>query len=202
MDAPLICPICRDEVDSRGQSLDEVECGTCGHRVSRPRNEWAPYAALMLALTAMILYIPANMLPFMTFEMYGQRTSSTIWSGVVSLYESGSWFIALVVFFASMVVPLFKLIALFFVMLPMSGTSMLRKQTSVYHLLEKIGPWSMLDIFLVAVFVSIIKLGAMGSVSAEDGAVVFLIVVIFTLVASKLFNPAMIWRNYVRSKKE
>lgn len=163
--------------------------------------EWRGYGALMLTLAALVLYIPANMMPFMTFEMYGQKNSATIWSGVVSLYESGSSFIALVVFLASMVVPLFKLICMFLVMVPMSQARTLRRQTALYHVLEKIGPWSMLDIFLVAVFVAIIKLGAMGTVNAEAGSVVFLMVVLLTLLASQLFHPSLIWRNYDRSQK-
>lgn len=148
---------------------------------------------LAYSLTALILYFPANIFPFMTIELYGNRNSSTIWSGIVSLLDSGSWVIGLVVFFASMVIPCLKLITLFYLALFAKHSAHPRLLTRLYHLIEAIGRWSMLDIFLLAVLVAIMKLGPWTSVKPELGSLLFVFVVIFTMLASSSFDPRLLW---------
>jgi paraquat-inducible protein A len=198
--AHIFCTICQDVIHSEVQSAEEIECPTCFTKVKKSQNKWGAFEALMFSLTALVLFIPANMMPFMSFIMYGQKTEATIWSGVLSLYRNGTWFIAAIVFLASIVVPFLKLMILFFIMIPSKNVNTLRQQTNLYHWLEKIGPWSMLDIFVVAVFVAVIKLGSMGTVVAEPGSLLFLIVIILTLISSQIFQPFMIWRNYEKNK--
>lgn len=121
----------------------------------------------------------------MTLEMYGRKNSSTIWDGIVSLYHAGSGFIAFVVLFASVVIPILKMIIIFYLSLCARSGPWNQRQLQIYKFLELIGRWSMLDIFLVAVMVGIIKLGHWASVTAEPGSIFFALIVIFTMIASQ-----------------
>ncbi|AGH94569.1 paraquat-inducible protein A [Pseudobdellovibrio exovorus] len=150
-------------------------------------------ASTALSLTALIFYIPANVLPFMTIEMYGRRNSSTIWEGIVTLADDGAWFIALVVFLASLLIPLLKLLILFYLSFTASHTGnnpqSYQSKKRLYDFVEVIGRWSMLDIFLLAVLVALVKLGNWAQVRPEAGAVMFALVVIFTMMSSACFKP-------------
>ena len=141
-----------------------------------------------LTLTAIILMLPANMMPFMSFEVYGQRNESTIFSGAMSLWNSGSVFIAAIVLFSSLFIPLLKLSFQLCIQYPSNNPAIIKRQMSLHRFVEVIGPWSMLDIFLVAIFVATIKLGSMGTVNVEPGAFVFLIVVCLTIISSQIFG--------------
>lgn len=151
---------------------------------------------ISLALTALIFYVPANLFPFMTIELYGRRNSSTIWGGIVSLVEAGSLFIAIIIFLASLVIPLMKLVILFYLAVGTRNLKRARFKTSLYRFVEAIGRWSMLDIFLLAVLVAMMKLGNWTTVTPEPGALMFALVVIFTMLASAYFDPRFILRNY------
>ena len=131
----------------------------------------------------------------MIFEVHGNRTEATIWSGITTLAKDGSYFLAAIVFIASMLVPFIKLLTLFYLSLSPSTDKNRVFKTKIFKFMEAIGPWSMLDIFLVAVFVAIVKLDSMGETSAGLGAVMFLFVVIFTMIASKKFNLKAIWQK-------
>lgn len=190
----LICNICSNKLSVPSEHAAELECEQCGHKDDRlkPRSR---RQSLAYATTALIFYIPANVFPFMTIELYGRRNSSTIWSGVVSLAESGSWALSGIVFLASLVIPLVKLVAIFYLAATAGGRSHRRFKTSLYHGIEAIGRWSMLDIFLLAVLVAIMKLGPWTTVVPEVGSLMFALVVIFTMLASASFDPQLIWKN-------
>jgi paraquat-inducible protein A len=144
------------------------------------------------SLTALILYIPANLFPFMKMEMYGVETNPTIWSGIVTLSKGDSWYLGVVVFIASMLVPFLKLIALFYLSLSKTTEQNKLMKKKILYLVDKIGPWSMLDIFLLAVLICVLKMDAMASVSVGKGAFMFLLVVIFTMLACSSFNKKTI----------
>lgn len=150
---------------------------------------------LAFSFTALLLYIPANLYPFMTIELYGNRNSSTIWSGIVSLVESGSWAVAIVVFLASLFIPLLKLLALFYLAFTARSGRHADFKLKLYQVVEAIGRWSMLDIFLLAVLVAIVKLAPWAHVEPEFGSLMFLMVVIFTMLASAYFDPKLIVRE-------
>ncbi|HMN69892.1 MAG TPA: paraquat-inducible protein A, partial [Bdellovibrionales bacterium] len=156
--------------------------------------------SLAFALTALILYVPANLFPFMTIELYGSRNSSTIWQGILTLVEKGSFFIAIVVFLASILIPAVKLVILFYLGATAGNGKHARSKTYMYHAVEAIGRWSMLDIFLLAVLVAIMKLGPWTTVRPEPGALMFLLVVIFTMLSSAYFDPQLIWENHDEEK--
>jgi len=153
------------------------------------------HSTLAYSLTALILYIPANAIPFMSIELYGNRNTSTIWEGIVTLTEAGSWPIALIVFLASMAIPFLKLFILFYLALTARNKKHPHFKMKLYKIIESIGRWSMLDIFLLAVLVAILKLGPWTTVEPELGSLLFALVVIFTMVASASFDPQILWEQ-------
>lgn len=128
----------------------------------------------------------------MTIEMYGKSNSSNIWNGVVQLSEGGSFAVAGIVFLASIVIPFLKLIILFYLSLTTKSNKNQKMKTRLYFMVEAIGRWSMLDIFLLAVMVAVLKLDHWANVTPEIGSVLFAGVVIFTMLASAFFNPLLI----------
>lgn len=191
----VVCPCCEHFNTSSSQAeISSLTCSNCGNTIVKTQNSRKDLT-LIFALTALIFYFPANLLPFMTIEMYGNKNEATIWSGIMSLSDSGSWFLALVVFVASMFVPFFKLVALFYLSLIPHKPRFKRYHAKLYHLIEVIGPWSMLDIFLVAVLMTIFKFGSLAQATAGPGSIMFLLVVIFTMLASRSFNDKIIWQE-------
>ena len=169
-------------------------CPLCGGQL-HPRlpNSFQRTAALLLS--AFCLYIPANIFPFMTIELYGNRNSSTIWTGIESLMDQKSYSIALIVFLASILIPVLKLIILIYLSATAGNGQRPKFKMGLYHFVEAIGRWSMLDIFLLAVMVAIVKLGKWTQVEPERGAALFLLVVIFTMMASAYFDPRKLWEK-------
>ena len=189
----LTCDVCDNPIPSVKDATLTLECEKCGkHHHVRPKSSTM---TLICSLTALIFFLPANIFPFMTMELYGNRNSSTIWQGVVSLADSGSWFLAVIVFLASILIPLVKLAVLFYLSLTAKNNHRQRLKTRLYHIVEAIGRWSMLDIFLLAVLVAMVKLGHWTTVEPEIGAGLFALVVIFTLIASANFDPKLIWED-------
>ncbi|HEX7675341.1 MAG TPA: paraquat-inducible protein A [Bdellovibrio sp.] len=150
---------------------------------------------LSFSVTALIFYIPANVYPFMTIEMYGMRNTSTVWGGIVTLADKGSWAIAAVVFLASIVIPFVKLAILFYLTLTDSDQNNSDLKLKLYRFVEAIGRWSMLDIFLLAVVVAVFKFGHMARVQPGIGSLMFLFVVIFTMLASAYYDPSFLEEN-------
>lgn len=142
---------------------------------------------IVFSLTALIFFVTANFFPFMHMEMYGRSNDATIWSGIVSLANSGSLFLALVVFMASLLIPFLKILSLFYLGLARSQ-NLTGFQKNLFAFIEVIGPWSMLDVFLLAVFVAIIKFDSLATVRAGIGSVFFTLVVIFTMAASASYK--------------
>lgn len=150
-----------------------------------------------LVLAASILYIPANLLPIMNITTVGGASSHTIVGGVIELLQMGSWDIALVVFVASVMVPVFKLIALS-VLVAMTQFGMahgLRRRTQIYRVVEFIGQWSMLDVFVVILLSALGQFGALLSIQPGTGAIAFGAVVILTMLAALSFDPRLAWRR-------
>lgn len=169
-------------------------CPHCGHRDRRFAHR-SSQLSLVFSLTALIFYIPANVFPFMTIELYGNRNSSTIWSGILSLLEQKSYAIALVVFMASILIPVLKLLILFYLSATGGNGHHSKFKMTLYHFVEAIGRWSMLDIFLLAILVAMVKLGHWTTVQPEIGAGIFAMVVIFTMMASAYFDPRVLWKG-------
>ncbi|MGD8342883.1 MAG: paraquat-inducible protein A [Desulfobacterales bacterium] len=183
--------LCKAVAVAKGQA---AYCPRCGARLhSRKPNSIARTWALIIA--AFIFYIPANVLPITTVISLGKAQSDTIMSGVIYFVKSGSWPIALVIFIASVFVPLLKLFLLSFLLISVQRKSHWRPKdrTRLYRITEAVGRWSMTDIYVVTILVALVKLGSLATIEAGPGAVFFATVVIITMFAAMSFDPRLIW---------
>ncbi|MEN8643000.1 paraquat-inducible protein A [Pseudomonas sichuanensis] len=191
----LVCGEChelnRREADTASQAC--TRCGAVVHE-RRPNSIVRTWALL---ITAMVLYIPANVLPIMTVSALGQGSPDTIMSGVITLLKHGMLPIAAVVFIASILVPTFKLVGIALLLYSVQRHQPLsaRQRILMYRFIEFIGRWSMLDIFVIAILVAVVNFGRIASVEANLGAVAFASVVILTMLAALTFDPRLIWDN-------
>ena len=175
-------------------SVKEHHCPRCGHGV-HPRTPESIQRCVALLIAASILYLPANLLPIMVTESLGSETYSTILGGVVLLWEMGSYPVAMIIFIASVVVPIAKILALFwlcFSVSPHDGHHR-RGRTRLYRLTEFVGRWSMVDVFVVAILVALIRMGKLMSIYPGAAAMAFASVVVVTMLAAMQFDPRLIW---------
>ena len=189
-----------------------VSCLTC-HLLLRPASHTAPGycprcgAALVqrrrhsiqytwaLVIAAAICYIPANVLPVLATTALGTTESDTIIGGVVFLYQTGSWPLALIVLVASVMIPLGKLVALAYLLVSVQRGSVKNQhdRARIYRLVEFIGRWSMLDVFVDTFTVALVQLQPLMSVQPGLGVVFFMAVVVLTMLAAQSFDPRLIW---------
>ncbi|GJL60910.1 MAG: hypothetical protein NPIRA03_37670 [Nitrospirales bacterium] len=177
-------------------SEGEPICPRCeAHLHLRKPNSISRTWALLIA--AYILYIPANVLPVMTVISFGKGEADTILSGVKELIHAGMVPIALLVFFASITVPVLKLLALTYLLLSVQYKSQWRprERTKLYRMTEVVGRWSMIDIFMISILIALVKLDAVATIEPGPGAISFAAVVILTMFAAMSFDPRLIWDN-------
>jgi paraquat-inducible protein A len=173
-----------------------AECARCGSVVHPNKgNPLGRTAAFSLA--ALMFYWPANVYPILRMELYGARSETTVLQGAVSLFEHGQLPVAIVVVLASIVIPLLKLLGLLYLVVTTRFRSTRRRiaRTWIYRAIEVIGPWAMLDVFLLSILVSFVKLGEMATVLPGRGLFAFTMVVVLTILASTSFDPAQIWQT-------
>lgn len=177
-----------------------AKCVRCGSRIAR-RTTGSLHFTAALSLAALLLYWPANTLPILRIELHGAASDNTAWQGAVRLLEDGDYVIAVIVFSASIFIPLLKILGLIFIVMTtwfrFSGARMLRTWT--FRAIELIGRWAMLDVFVVAILVSLVKLSGLATVIPGRGLLAFCGVVWFTLLASASFDPQMIWEREDRA---
>jgi paraquat-inducible protein A len=147
---------------------------------------------IALSLAALVLFIPANTLPILSISQMGHRSESTIWGGVVELWQSGTQGIAVLVLLCSIFIPLVKILGLLYLCMSYQMHSP-KKYSSILKFISVIGRWSMLDVFLVAILVALVKLGTFASIQPELGIVAFAGVVVLTMLASTNFEPKLLW---------
>jgi paraquat-inducible protein A len=154
-----------------------------------------------LVIAAAVFYIPANVLPITTVISFGDTQSDTILSGVLYFIKTGMWPIAAIIFIASIIVPLAKILILSFLLISVQHRSVRHKKdrTRLYRITEVIGRWSMVDIFVVTILVALVNLGSLASVQAGPAAPFFAAVVVITMIASIQFDPRLIWDVAPRS---
>lgn len=180
-------------------------CPRCGARL-HPRKPNSIARTWALVIAAFIFYIPANVLPITRVISFGKAQSDTIMSGVIYFVKSGSWPIALVIFVASIFVPLLKLFLLTYLLISVQLKSRWRPKdrTRLFRITEAVGRWSMVDIYVVTILVALVKLGSLATIEAGPGAVFFAGVVVITMFAAMSFDPRLIWdaqeQNYERKK--
>ena len=190
-DGPLLhCHVC-DSVQESGH-----HCKRCGcevhHRVTDSiQQTWA----LLMAATLML--IPANLYPVMTVKKLGKGGPDTILSGIIHLMEGGLYGLGLIVLFASIIVPVAKLLSLAYLLVSVQQRSdwKPKDRTLLYRMTEVIGSWSMVDVFLVGLLAGLVSLGLLASVTPGIGASFFGAAVILTMLAAQKFDPRLIWDN-------
>ena len=169
-------------------------CARCGAglHLRKPNSIQRTWA---LVIAASLCYAPANLFPVMTVTSLGRPQSDTILSGVIYLLTHGMWPLALIVFCASIVVPMAKLLILGFLLVSVQRGSAWRpvERTRLYRITEAIGRWSMVDIYVVTILVALVHLGNLAAIRAEAGAIFFGAVVVLTMLAAESFDPRLIW---------
>ena len=183
------CPICT----SVG-SAEKTHCDGCGATLHAGWDESIQKTWAWL-ITSAILYFPANFLPITYNRFLGKESESTILGGAVTLWEHGDRPIAVVIFVASILVPLGKMIVLAWMCLSVQLGSdfALTQKTKLYRVTEFVGRWSMIDVFVVAILVALIQLGNIMTVRPGVAAVAFAAMVVTTMLASLSFDPRLLW---------
>jgi len=171
-------------------------CPLCGGQL-HPRITNSLQRTAALLLSAFCLYIPANIFPIMTVTRLGTGEPHTIIGGIFALINSGMMPIAMLVLVASILVPLLKLLGLGLLLLNAHyrWQAHARKWTIMYRIIAFVGRWSMLDIFMISILVSLVDMGGVAQVIAGPAATAFAAVVVLTMFAAKNFDPRLIWDN-------
>ena len=169
-------------------------CPRCGSHLHLRKPHSIQRTVAFMAAAAM-LYVPANLLPIMTVVELGEVTTNTIVGGMITFWRSGAYPIAIVIFTASILIPLLKIIALSWLCLAASGKlhpspGMLGK---IYWFTELLGRWSMVDIFVVGILVALVQLGNYMTITVGPGALAFAGVVVLTMFAAMSFDPRLLW---------
>ena len=188
----MLCLVCRLTV--RDAKLPRSQCPRCHARLhQRKPHSLAVTAALLSA--AAVLYVPANVLPVMDTRTLFDNESDTIMSGVLVLLHSGSWPIAVLVFIASIVVPLLKILALGVLLFTVwRGSPRGRLQRSqLFRMVEFIGRWSMLDVYAISLLATLVQVQSFASIIVGWGAWAFGAVVVLTLLAARSFDERLLW---------
>ncbi|RMG92538.1 MAG: PqiA/YebS family transporter subunit [Zetaproteobacteria bacterium] len=174
-ETPVRCPRCTDIVHAR--------------KPNSTARTWA------LLITGIMLFIPANVFPIMTVIQLGDGEPNTIFGGVVHLIEAGMWPLGLIVFFASIIVPISKFVVILFLLLSVRHGSGWRAQdrTRLYRVTESIGSWSMVDIFVIGLLASLVHFGNIIQIRPEIAASFFAATVVVTMFAAQSFDPRLIW---------
>jgi paraquat-inducible protein A len=169
-------------------------CPRCETRLHR-RKPASLERTLAFLLAGMIFYIPANLLPVMYTSTFGSGSESTIMSGVMEFWRSGSWDIALIIFIASVAVPCTKFVVLGLLLVTVRWRNHWARpeRSQLFRLVELIGYWSMLDVLVVALVAGLVQFKALSNIEPRVGILYFGIVVIFTMLSAMSFDPRLIW---------
>lgn len=203
-----------------------IQCLDCGRLNSTKKNENTneqlfcsrcnstlfyrkPYSlnrTLALVTAASLLYIPANLLPMTITDSILGYQQDTIISGVIYFWQNGDYLVSLVIFIASIFIPMLKILILFFLLISIHMQSTNYWQfspthcTLLFRIVEFVGRWSMIDVFVVTLLSALIQIQSLATILAGPGAIAFAGVVILTMLASLSFDPRIIWDNYYKSQ--
>ncbi len=192
------CPVCMEL-----NAFDQPYCQQC-HAHLYVISPHSIQQTLALLMTSVILLIPANFLPMMTTTFFADKTQSTILGGVVLLWQHQSYLVATVIFFASVVIPIGKLMALAWLCYEVSFRGFKSKPLGqkLYRLTEVIGKWSMIDVYVVAILVAMVQMGAMMKIEPGVAAIAFSGLVLTTMLAALTFDPRLIWQHRTNIETE
>jgi paraquat-inducible protein A len=189
------CELCEALVQCGPVPRDhEHRCPRCDTRVHQRRpNSLARTWALVL--TAYVMYLPANLFAMMVIDQAGSSQSDTILSGVQAMVAMGWYPVALLIFIASITVPLAKLLSLTGLLISVQRRSAWRprERAALYRVVELIGRWSMLDVFVLTLLIALVQLGNLMTIEVGRAGTFFAAVVVLTILAAKSFDPRLIW---------
>jgi paraquat-inducible protein A len=195
MKAAVLCRACgQGHVFERLRPGTVAKCRRCGATIAK-RTARSLHMTAAFSLAALILYVPANVFPILQLDMYGASSQNTVWDGSVRLFKDGDYAVAVIVFLASILIPLLKLLGLFFLVVS-STLKMARWKRArfwIYRVIDVVGRWAMLDVFVLAVLVSLVKLQRLATIIPGKGLLAFALVVSCTILASASFDPQLIW---------
>lgn len=176
------------------ENYDEFICDRCKHKVRR-RIKNSLQISLALTICAALLYIPAMLFPMMEITKFGITSESTIMEGVIEFLEYENYFIASVIFIASVVIPLIKLVGLLIIFSSLKFNIKMTNKTKlkVFNFIEIIGKWSMIDIYVVAILASVVQLSEVFNIKGGIAATSFALLVILTMIAAQRFDTRIIW---------
>ncbi|NOR55507.1 MAG: paraquat-inducible membrane protein A [Sulfurovum sp.] len=192
-DQLIRCPICEAVNIDKGKNniCRRCESPIYKHQYFSTEKSWA------YLITAMIAYIPANLYPMLITSQFGATEGSTILGGVVYLWAHGSYSIAMIIFFASIIIPVMKFFILIYLLISVKypiGKDKKISKHKLYYMTEAVGPWSMIDVFVVAILAALIHMSSVNIV-AGTAATAFAISVFFTLLAAHAFDERLIKEN-------
>jgi len=202
-----LCPKCHKlNLLSDEDNEKKIQCVRCNGLFHQRKSHSLQYT-LAWNIAALIAFVPANLYPIMIIYSLGIGDPSTILSGIGQFVDQGLYPIAAIIFTASIIVPLLKIVGLFVLVYRAYTGVRLRpdKHSKFYHILEFLGPWSMLDVFVVALLVAVVELGFVTSVAAGPAINYFTLTVIFTMIAANSFDPRLLWdkeSNDLKGNKE
>lgn len=200
----LQCRVCGflGKVPSARQRYDVLLCPRCGERFKTGVNKSVELTWALL-IAAAIMYVPANLMPVMSVYLLGSGQPDTIISGALHLFQAGQWPLALLIFVASIVVPLIKLLALGFLLISIQRGSSWQPHDRIvlYRFTEYIGRWSMVDVFVVAILTGLVQFGNLARIEANAGTFSFAAVVVLTMLAAHTLDEHMIWDQRRNKRK-
>ncbi|MCW1883153.1 paraquat-inducible protein A [Luteolibacter flavescens] len=177
--------------------VDLGECPRCGCKLHlrKPHSLERTWSFLIAAIA---FYFPANLMPIMSVGGLGGTSHDTIMSGVLNFWKKGDLLVAIIIFAASILIPILKMLALVWLCLAASGKTRTspKNLARLYHVTELVGRWSMVDVFVVAILVSLVQVGALSSVLPGPAIVSFAAVVVLTMFAAMSFDPRLLWDQH------
>ena len=171
-----------------------LRCGRCGS-VIHARYPRSLERSLAFLIAAVIAYIPANVYPIMTLRKLGEGEPATILGGIFHLAHAGMWSLAAIVFVASVLVPVLKLVGIAYLVATArrATPAQARERTRLYRMVEAVGRWSMVDVFVISILVALVQLGALATIESGPAATAFCVVVVLTMLSAMSFDPRLIW---------
>ena len=187
------------------QEVDEVpkdsviKCARCHFQIFHRRVD-SRVRTLTFSLAALILYFPSNLYPIVTAEYQGHHVQTTVFQGISSLFSHQQYFIASLMFCTSILTPGLKIIGLIFITLTLDWPRWKKARTWVFKIIRIIDPWNMLEVFLLAICVSMVELGEVATVHPGRGVFSFAAVVVLTLLATLSFDSRLLWDSPPKEK--
>jgi len=200
MDKIVACQTCGLVQEAAEVPNDSViKCARCHFQIFHRRVD-SRVRTLVFSIAALILYIPSNLYPIVTAEYQGHHVETTIFQGIRALFSRDQYFIAALMFCTSILTPILKITGLIFITLTLNWPGWKRTRTWVYQIIRIIDPWNMLEVFLLAICVSMAELGEVATVHPGRGVFSFAAVVMLTLLATLSFDSRLLWDSPTEKK--